>query len=118
MPLAAACPDAITLRNYHLGQTSWEEAEEIERHLEGCGRCAETLHALGGADTLVVALRQWASRPPPPEEPEVASLISALSQVAPPVDPATVALDPTPPAREPAPADPAVTQEEYSFLGP
>src|SRR5689334_13013791 len=119
MPLTVGCPDASALRGYHLGQASRAEAELIERHLEGCGRCAQTLHGLSGADVLVEALQSWGSRPCGPEEPEVAGLVETLSRFRPPDDPATLALTPPGPAREPAPPkDPELTQEEYAILAP
>jgi WD40 repeat protein len=63
MSPGSTCPDPPVLAQLALGQLSGPVAEELERHLATCARCAATLRGLPAEDDLVRALR-------PPLRPE------------------------------------------------
>src|SRR5438045_9741045 len=63
MPAVWSCPGSPVLQQLINGQLSAAEAEAVERHVEGCRACAETLeqlvadHTPGGRPPSEAALR-------------------------------------------------------------
>jgi hypothetical protein len=85
MPVVQPCPDPKALRLLQLGMLSEEDVGSLERHLEGCGRCAAYLDAPpAGGDTLLEVLHAPGTLPDSlPVEWPVSDLIERLKDLCP-----------------------------------
>src|SRR5262245_24163038 len=81
MPALAACPDAPQLRRLLLGQVSPGDGEALERHVEQCARCQETLQGLDAADGLLETARIAAARPALNPRGAVSGLMDRLARL-------------------------------------
>ncbi len=79
------CPDFPTLRLFALGQVGSPEAEDIERHLLDCDRCAVIFEHQGSVarDEVVDALAGLLPSEEEPESVAVAKLIQLLQRLPP-----------------------------------
>ena len=71
------CPSVNDWRNFVLGHTSEDEAEQLEAHLAGCKECLGIVHGLRTEDALVTAVRGQ-SGADEPESVVVTALIARL----------------------------------------
>jgi serine/threonine protein kinase len=98
-----SCGDGKVLSRFLLGQMPEAEARQVEHHLDGCGRCVDTLQELRVHDTLYDAVRQAPTVSAAPVPPAIIdAMIEQASRLATCVDS----------------ADDAATQEVYRFLAP
>lgn len=75
------CPSVNDWRNFVLGHTSEDEAEQLEAHLAGCKECLGIVHGLRTEDALVTAVRGQ-SGADEPESVVVTALIARLEAAA------------------------------------
>jgi eukaryotic-like serine/threonine-protein kinase len=61
MPERPACPDATSLERFVQGLVPDADAAPMERHLEHCALCAQTLSGMHGKDLLVQRLQEGRS---------------------------------------------------------
>ena len=78
MPNIVCCPDQQELQRFSVGQMPAGEIEQLERHLNECGRCLAALEQLASADSLVDAVRARAATPVPIENDTIHELILRL----------------------------------------
>lgn len=75
------CPDQKRLADYCLGNLSVVELELLEKHLDECDSCQETVERLDlHADTFVAELRQPAKPDPHQNEPELNAALKAAAK--------------------------------------
>src|SRR5882724_4926412 len=62
MPTVSSCPEGHVFQQLLGGEIPLAKGEPLLRHLEACGRCAETVEQLMASDTVVDAIRR--QKPP------------------------------------------------------
>jgi hypothetical protein len=102
----AGCPKPPELQRLLLGRPSDPDTERLERHVESCARCAQSLLQLEGDDSLLPLVRAQpaAGRP---KEGVVADLIARLKRL--PAASAREATTASPAATASAPGGPEAT---------
>jgi tetratricopeptide (TPR) repeat protein len=78
---ASGCADLQTWQRFLLGQTTDEEAEFLEGHLEQCAECLAKLQTIGEENSLVVAVRSQNGKVEPAESALVQSLVELLKNL-------------------------------------
>jgi WD40 repeat protein len=113
----APCPAEEEWLRLLRAQPSAEEAERLAQHLEGCGRCADALDRMLGADQLSEALRAPAAAARGVEDRVVESLTDRLRQLHPLARPILLETTPGQSLSVEGPFPP-VEMETYDFLAP
>src|SRR5687767_14323723 len=80
------CPDPDSLRQLMLGQLGDADADRLERHVEHCAACVQTLHTLRVHDTLVEAVRAQSAAPAGGPPDAVRDLIRRMQSMSAPAD--------------------------------
>jgi hypothetical protein len=127
MPALSSCLEPVELERLVLGQVDGPEADALEEHVAGCGRCTQVVTRLPAVDTLVEAVRARKPSLPEAEQNLVHGLIGKLQALhdsgslggtgATVELPSDLRSADTPPPAHPA-APPEPTEEAYPFLAP
>jgi tetratricopeptide (TPR) repeat protein len=78
---ASGCADLQTWQRFLLGQTTDEEAEFLEGHLEQCAECLAKLQTLGEDNSVVEAVRSQNGKVEPAESALVQLLVELLKDL-------------------------------------
>jgi tRNA A-37 threonylcarbamoyl transferase component Bud32 len=107
------CPSGDLLERLVLGCVPGPQAEELERHVLSCSRCAATLAGLRADDTLVAALREARHAPPPPAAELADAMIPWLKRLRGRGETETQTVDTAAP-----PGDSTAVLSTFDFLAP